>query len=1852
MSKMATNPTISETIEEIRGALRDYIEAAYHVSSPPVVRQRRLLLDEVGVIFQAPYIESTPRYLAGEVFDKLGLPEAAANLFAILSAPRPDSEPLLHDPPYLHQAQALQSVLNQGRSLIVTTGTGSGKTESFLLPMFGKLAVEAKERPTSFSAPAVRAILLYPMNALVNDQLGRLRLMLGDPRVVDQFMRWAGRPARFARYTSRTLYPGVRSSKKDQIRLKPIGDFYVELLDSAAGEPSARRDADSALIANLQARGKWPGKPDLAAWYGRRGARWLDAQGNFARAVTRIEDSELLTRSEVLESPPDILVTNYSMLEYMLMRPLERPIFDATKKWLNDNPEDNFLLVVDEAHLYRGAGGAEVALLLRRLRARLGIGPERLQVVCTSASFNDEVHAQGFASQLSGKAPGDFDAIRGDLALRSHEAQGNANDAEVLSSIPMDAFYQAEEELGRLAAIDSFLTFREVGDRTSSSQALFDALSTYPPMSLLVNLTMREARRLDGLGQAVFHGTDSAVADQAVSTLVALGSVARRSPNEPGLLPCRIHTFFRGLPGLWACSDPHCSAGDKVDVDRPVGKLFSHPQEICECGARVFELYTCRHCGAAYARAYTNNLEEPSYLWSEPGGRFLAVGGAVSELFPLDLCLEQPVSDEVEPADLDLITGRLNPQSLGSRTRQVFLRRDRVPAEVTEGGDRDVSPGEFKPCGVCGKLAGYGRSSVQDHQTKGDQPFQALVSRQIEVQPPGNQPRTEFAPLRGRKVLAFSDSRQTAARLAPNLQTYSMRDVLRPLVLAGFNYLGKIDLFAGALCLEDLYLAVLLAAARLGVRLRPELGSGETMHAQRQVEEVLRRSESAISDPATMLSLLLTVRPDVPPVALLRGLVFTLTDRYYGLQSLALASIGERRDLRDGLLEALPPIAGVASDPTTKLALARSWLNQWSEPGIWFQSMPHGWWQSKGGVQHHNGNFAPLKRWLGTAEAKRTFERTWLPVLLERFCEPIGGKHRIRAGNLTLITDDGWGYCQACRTTQRPFPNSSRCINCGRDQVAVIDPNTDEVFSARKGYYRATSERALENPPRPPMAIIAAEHTAQLNSAEAEEIFSKAEEHELLFQDVNLGTGPDGQERSAIDVLSCTTTMEVGIDIGTLSGVALRNMPPSRASYQQRSGRAGRRGNAIATVVSYGSADSHDEHYFREPDAMIRGRVDDPALTLDNSEIAQRHVIAFLLQRYHQARLPEIHPDEQPQLFEVLGTVKNFKSNDALLNRQDFGLWLRQEENALKQDVDAWLPLELAGQDRVQLINTLVPATLEAIDSAIADSGEVEEPRVAQGQPADGDSDDDIAVESPAEPGEERGDPSGSVEKLLDRLLYKGVLPRYAFPTDVAAFYVFDRDRSTSYKPAYRYSPSQGLAVALSQYAPGKEVWIDGRLWTSGALYSPFRSERFEAWQQKRLYFECSICHFATTEAYVDAERGDVRDCPACGGPASFGPAKNWMRPPGFAHPQFIEEGTSSDDTPGQSYATRAQLVAPSPSDPESWKSITKNLRQYYARKPLLVSNTGPNDEGYSYCTICGLIEPTAVVPGRVSSPHLKPYPDPREQECPGGGTTRGLVLGTDFLSDVLLISLVVQAPLTLRPGNLATDVALRTLCEALTLAGTTLLEIEHSELQAEYRPALTQTGLQGLEAEIYVYDTLSGGAGFARRIGELGPALFEEALKLLEGCPAGCDRSCYRCLRSFRNRFDHDALDRHLGSSLLRYLIYATEPTLDQGRVNSAADRVLEDVERQGIEGLSLSRNTPVEVAGVGQVIAPILADLAGRRLLVGLHGALTPDFATDSTLRQAKEYSTTLPVLLLDELVVSRNLPHASIQVINAVK
>ena len=1844
--------TINETIKKLHEALSEYIEATYHIAAPSLISQRQELLAKPGVIHQVPYLESTPRYEAGKSFaDMAGLPSAALEVFRALATADGKLPRLLYDPPYRHQSEAIDGSLVRRKNLVVMTGTGSGKTESFLLPILGKLANEAERKPKAFAEhAAMRALILYPMNALVNDQLGRLRSLFADPRLIKLFKKWSGRPPRFARYTSRTPYAGIRTSAKDSQKLNGFENFYVSLQRRAEQDEGDEQKEATQLLRDLKERGKWPAKADLAAWFGQKGTRWQDSKtGKFVRAITQPDDSELLTRHEVQESPPDLLVTNYSMLEYMLMRPIERSVFDSTKKWLANNPDETFLIVLDEAHLYRGAAGAEVGLLLRRLRDRLDIPPERFQVICATASFRDAKYAPEFGAQLSGVSANTFIPITGNLDWRPHSSAGSAHDAEILAGIDLPGYYSASNDSERLEVIRALLEYRGVKSDGSPETSLYKALASFAPMGLLINSTMKQARPVAKLGGEIFPTSKAKVADLAVTILMALGSIARPDEKAPGLLPCRIHNFFRGLPGLWICMDAQCTELAEDARDGICGKMYSQPRDFCECNARVLEFFTCRNCGSAYARAYTDDLDTPRTLWSKPGRRMRLTDHEADPLLPIDLLLETPTNEVIaEITDFDLESATLNPEKPGTRMRSVYIRSDRVVAtqkDESEDEEQDAVPdearGQFVPCAVCEKSASYGRSYVQDHQTKGDEPFQALVTRQIQIQPPGPMAATPFAPLQGRKVLTFSDSRQVAARLAPNLQNYSVRDSLRPLIVYGYKRLKHHASLRSNLSLEDLYLAVLLASQELRVRLRPELKGGETFDAEATVAAAIR--DGTAETEAGLQNLCMELRSEKPPEALLENVVRTLRDRFLGLEALALASIVERAK-HTPVLEKLPTIPGYAETPEAKVALARTWLRCWQNNGFWLNSMPLVWAnrpRSEGpSVRPRKGKIKAMEKILLDKAARKIFETEWTPQLLKVFTQDVeSGYKRLRGSELSLSLDGAWVRCVSCKSVHRPIPGIARCLDCTSTNIAALDPESDRVFVARKGYYRRPAVAALATPPAQPMALIAAEHTAQLNAPQSEDIFSKAEENELLFQDVRLMWGTRGLRATAIDVLSSTTTMEVGIDLGALSGVALRNMPPSRANYQQRAGRAGRRGNAIATVLAFGSADTHDEHYFSEPDGMICGDVVDPRLTLDNPDIVRRHIRAFLLQCYHQARLPQIDHTQRHDLFSVLGSVSEFRSGKGLLNRDDFAAWLDENEKEMQRRVAAWIPDELSREDRALLLESMKEDCLAAIDEAIrpssSEAGEATEIDEEVPEPDEGDS---KATEN--------------IGTLLDRLLYCGKLPRYAFPTDVATFHVFDPDRSSYFHPVMRFAPSQGLPIALTQYAPGKQVWIAGKCYTSGAIYSVMSDDRYNAWESKRRYLECRRCGFAETLRVDEVDAGEIRDCKACGTEKTFGPARNWMRPPGFAHPIDMEEVTSPDEIPETSYATRAKLTMSTPSSDGGWTHVNDRVQALSLREHLLVSNTGPKREGYLYCTKCGRIEASTDPNKKLINEHRKPFPERDSKKlCEGGGLTRHLVLGTDFITDIVLFSMRVQAPMRLRPGNYPTDVALRTASEALAKAASKLLEIEPGELLAEFRPALTKAGTAGFEAEVFLYDTLPGGAGFASQLAERGDELLRSALTLLKTCAEDCDASCYRCLRSFKNKFEHSLLDRHVGAELLEYLVTGDLPPFDEHRLLKSAELLANDITRND-ETLRVEVGAQIPVGKSGRFTAPIKVTRADDAMfVVVVAGPLEIDYPIHPIAQALDGASSGIQLISVNELTIRGNLPDATSSVLEVV-
>ena len=220
--------------------------------------------------------------------------------------------------PFKHQIQALEAI-NQGKDLFVSTGTGSGKTECFMWPLMVKLANEAREHGDSWAQRGVRTVIMYPMNALVSDQVARLRRLIGDKegKFLNIFTDTCGnvRRPQFGMYTGRTPYPGMEPNTSQDRKLeKTLSRMTKEGLG-----PSEQK-----FFEELEKNGKIPAKKDMTAF--------LQKLHN-SQHFPDDDDAELITRFEMQRVTPDILITNYSMLEYMLLRPIEENIWADTKKW-------------------------------------------------------------------------------------------------------------------------------------------------------------------------------------------------------------------------------------------------------------------------------------------------------------------------------------------------------------------------------------------------------------------------------------------------------------------------------------------------------------------------------------------------------------------------------------------------------------------------------------------------------------------------------------------------------------------------------------------------------------------------------------------------------------------------------------------------------------------------------------------------------------------------------------------------------------------------------------------------------------------------------------------------------------------------------------------------------------------------------------------------------------------------------------------------------------------------------------------------------------------------------------------------------------------------------------------------------------------------------------------------------------------------------------------------------------------------------------------------------------------------------------------------------------------------------
>ena len=580
--------------KQLRTELEDYIKSQYFGKSPILLSALSKHLDDEGLLYQKPFIESSPAYVTVQNgIEQASLFPWLKTYFKLLS----EAGLGVFPSPFAHQIAALEAA-TKGENLFVSTGTGSGKTECFMWPLLAKMAEEARNSKQSWRQRGVRTIIMYPMNALVSDQVSRLRRMIGDPdqKFISIFRNVCGSEVRrpqFGMYTGRTPYPGI----------KPLKEQDKKLERTLARMSFPQGDSEKEFFKHLLKEGKIPAKVDMNQFL----------QGlHEGKHIPNDEDAELITRFEMQQFCPDILITNYSMLEYMLLRPREQKIWDDTRKWLTMNPENKLLFVIDEAHMYRGSSGGEVALLIRRLFHKLGISRDRVQFILTTASMpnknqQDVDSVMKFANELTASdTETPFCYLTGEREVIDGRIKYDIPAKLFLASDP--GKFEERDDI-RLSALVSFWYQLDGFDKNITSLEsiynwMYDNLVYYRPFNELIKRCRGNAVSLGELSSGVFPDLDEADALKAISVMLAIAPLAKNSKGSI-LFPARMHMLFKGISGVYACTNANCCCSH-TEGGLTLGEVYlSDGNLICpHCGSVVYELYNDRRCGALFFKGY------------------------------------------------------------------------------------------------------------------------------------------------------------------------------------------------------------------------------------------------------------------------------------------------------------------------------------------------------------------------------------------------------------------------------------------------------------------------------------------------------------------------------------------------------------------------------------------------------------------------------------------------------------------------------------------------------------------------------------------------------------------------------------------------------------------------------------------------------------------------------------------------------------------------------------------------------------------------------------------------------------------------------------------------------------------------------------------------------------------------------------------------------------------------------------------------------------------------------------------------------------------------------------------------
>ena len=643
---------VQQYYQTIRNRLVNYIKSDYLANSETLLLYTDDILGEKCTddinIAREPYIETASSYRKEN--NGIQTAEIADNVKEVLLK-LADANLGIYSTPFAHQVKALTNAL-KGKDLFVSTGTGSGKTECFLWPIIARAIEESLDRPDDFKMPAVRTLIIYPMNALVSDQLARFRKIMGSEEFLKIFTSsGAERIPHFGMYTGRTPYSGESKKQNNIVLAETYRAQY--LVDESA--PEEEKKEQLRKIKGLKSINKYPSR-----YGGQEGLQtFIDNLENSIHQPGPY-DAEYITRFEIQAYTPDILITNYSMLEYMLMRQMEAGIWDNTKEWLKKSEKNRLLIVLDEAHMYRGSSGGEIALLLDRLFSRLDIPLSKVQFILTTASMptENEGAIAHFFNGLTGKQYSECVPLFGDKE-KTRTKFRVMTDAANLASIGTSQV--TEEEISeRVSTFARNVFYTELHSNISTSDAqewLYDNLPDYEAFVELHKQCRDGAKSYTELKKKIFG--DSEYASDALDALLVIVSLAKK--NGEILFPVRLHMFVRGIQGLYACSNPKCTCGAKYSEEEklPLGKVISIPREKCECGGRIYELVNHIKCGALYFRVYVQKMSGTGYWYAFPNKGLSGGANDLTEML-LYIC---PDGYELNSKDkvgyLDPVTGKL-----------------------------------------------------------------------------------------------------------------------------------------------------------------------------------------------------------------------------------------------------------------------------------------------------------------------------------------------------------------------------------------------------------------------------------------------------------------------------------------------------------------------------------------------------------------------------------------------------------------------------------------------------------------------------------------------------------------------------------------------------------------------------------------------------------------------------------------------------------------------------------------------------------------------------------------------------------------------------------------------------------------------------------------------------------------------------------------------------------------------------------------------------------------------------------------------------------------------------------------